>query len=83
MPVLESTKTQVTAVPHVVDELCLACRKCVARGVCRSKAILQIDPGEPPFIDANLCYGCHVCIPACPKGAIRLNGRDPLSSAPA
>lgn len=70
MPALDLAKAQASAVPRVVDGLCQACRKCVARGVCRSKAILQIDPGEPPFIDGNLCYGCQVCIPACPYGAI-------------
>jgi MinD superfamily P-loop ATPase len=70
-----TTKAQVTAIPHVVDDLCHACRKCLARDVCRSKAILQIDPGEPPFIDPNRCYGCNACIPACPNGAIVLNGR--------
>ncbi len=56
--------------PHVVDERCQACRKCVARRVCRTKAIVAIDPGEPPFIDPNLCYGCLICVPACPNQAI-------------
>jgi MinD superfamily P-loop ATPase len=74
MPVGDMTKAQVTSIPHVVDELCQACRKCAARSVCRTKAILQIDPGEPPFIDPSLCYGCRVCIPACPSGAIVLDG---------
>jgi len=73
MTVLNHTKAQVTAIPHVVDEKCQACRKCLARKVCRTKAILQLDPGEPPFIDASLCYGCHVCIPTCPNGAIVLD----------
>jgi MinD superfamily P-loop ATPase len=77
MPVIESTKAQSTAIPAIVDELCQACRRCVARQVCRTKAILQIDAGEPPFIDASLCYGCHACIPACPYGAIAVNGRQP------
>lgn len=73
MPVLDSTKAQVTSIPYIVDDLCLACRKCQARKVCRSKAILQLDPHEPPFIDPNRCYGCRTCIPACPNGAITLN----------
>jgi len=42
----------------------------VARKACRVKAILVIDPGEPPFIDGNLCYGCLACLPACPFEAI-------------
>lgn len=82
MPVIETTKAQANAIPHVVDELCLACRKCLARTVCRSKAILQIDPDEPPFIDPSRCYGCQACIPACPQGAIVLNGRSPAPSRP-
>lgn len=73
MPFVDVTRAQITSIPRVGDDLCQACRKCVARDVCRSKAILQIDPGEPPFIDANLCYGCRVCIPACPSGAIVLD----------
>jgi MinD superfamily P-loop ATPase len=54
----------------VDDDRCQACRKCPARKVCKTKAIVAIDPGEPPFIDGNLCYGCLVCIPACPYEAI-------------
>jgi Fe-S-cluster-containing hydrogenase component 2 len=38
--------------------------------VCRVKAIVAIDPGEPPFVDGNRCYGCLVCLPACPYEAI-------------
>ncbi len=75
MDVLSHTRTQVTGIPQVVDDLCRVCRKCLARQVCRSKAILQMDPDEPPFIDASLCYGCRVCIPVCPNGAIQLNGQ--------
>ena len=74
MPVIDTTKAQVNSIPWVVDEACHACRKCLAREVCRSKAILQIDRGEPPFIDPNRCYGCRACIPACPHEAIVLRG---------
>jgi len=75
-------KAPAGAVPHVVDDLCNVCRKCLARSVCRTKAILQIDPGEPPFIDGNLCYGCLVCIPACPQGAIAVNNTGEPRAAP-
>ena len=56
--------------PQVDEGRCQACRDCAARAVCRVKAIVAIDPGEPPFIDGNLCYGCLVCVPACPFGAV-------------
>ncbi|MBU0492501.1 MAG: 4Fe-4S binding protein [Chloroflexi bacterium] len=65
-------KTQATAVPYVLEERCASCRKCIARKSCKSKAIIQLDPSEPPTIDASRCYGCHACIPACPNEAIVL-----------
>jgi len=76
MAVVETTKAQVMAIPQVEDALCRSCRKCGARDVCRSKATLQMDRGEPPFIDPSRCYGCRACIPACPNGAIVLNGSE-------
>jgi MinD superfamily P-loop ATPase len=56
--------------PHLDDALCRTCRKCVARSVCRTKAIRSIDPGEAPFIDGHLCMACYECVAACPHGAI-------------
>ena len=76
MSVMETTKTQVTAVPHVVDEWWHACRKCQARTVCKSKAIIQLDPDESPFVDASRYYGCHLCITTCPHEAIGLDRRE-------
>jgi Fe-S-cluster-containing hydrogenase component 2 len=35
--------------------------------------LVQLDPDEPPFIDGSRCYGCDLCIAACPFGAIGLN----------
>ncbi len=57
-------------IPHVDESQCQACSKCVARKACRVKAIVIIDPGESPFIDGNLCYGCMVCVPTCPFEAV-------------
>ena len=76
MATVNFTKAQATAIPHVDDDKCEACHRCLARAVCKSKAILQLDPGEPPFIDSSRCYACYVCIPACPNGAIVRNGHE-------
>lgn len=57
-------------IPQVLTGRCRACRRCLARGVCRSKALMVIEAGEPPWVDGNRCYGCLACIPACPFGAI-------------
>ena len=70
---IHSAKAQVQAVPFVDTALCQACPKCPARVVCKSKALLHLDPGEQPYVDANRCYGCNICLPACPFGALRLN----------
>jgi Fe-S-cluster-containing hydrogenase component 2 len=50
--------------------LCHACRRCLASQVCRMKAILQVDPDEPPYLEVERCRDCRVCMPACPFGAI-------------
>jgi MinD superfamily P-loop ATPase len=55
----------------VVDyEKCKACRKCVARAVCSTKALFKIDPEEPAAVDSQLCYGCAKCVTECPHGAL-------------
>ncbi len=56
--------------PRIVEERCRVCGKCLARQVCRPRAIVVQDPGETPFIDASRCYGCRVCVQACPFKAV-------------
>jgi Fe-S-cluster-containing hydrogenase component 2 len=73
MVVVQATNTQARVVPRVLDELCRSCRRCVARGACKTKALVQIDPGEAPMVNGATCYGCHKCVPACPFGAIVLD----------
>ncbi len=58
------------AMPSIDETVCRACPQCLARRVCRTRAITVYDPGEPPFIDSARCYGCRICLPACPFGAI-------------
>jgi len=52
------------------EELCQPCKKCLARKVCKGKALVQIDLGEFPVIDLTARFDCRVCMPACPFGAI-------------
>ncbi len=67
---VQATNTQGRVIPRVALEECRACHRCVARQSCRTKALVQVDLGEAPAVDAAHCYGCHSCVPACPFGAI-------------
>jgi MinD superfamily P-loop ATPase len=52
-------------------DLCQACQPCQASRACRLQAIVQVDPGEPPYLETDRCRDCRVCIPACQFGAVR------------
>lgn len=71
---MEYVKAQARNMPYVDPALCRACEKCMARSVCRSKALTRVDPGEPPFVDSARCYGCYRCVEECPFGAIIVPG---------
>ena len=49
---------------------CRECGRCQARTVCRTRAIVQLERGDAPVIEAARCMGCMVCVPVCPHGAI-------------
>ncbi|GAB4251667.1 MAG: hypothetical protein Kow00129_12550 [Thermoleophilia bacterium] len=51
---------------------CRACSKCTARKSCRTKALIQLDPGEPAVVKASDCMGCGDCVEACPYDAIQM-----------
>jgi MinD superfamily P-loop ATPase len=55
-------------------DLCQACEKCSALKICKPRAIIQPDPGEPPYLDIERCRDCAVCMDACPFRAIELLG---------
>lgn len=59
-----------TKIPRIDDGKCHTCRPCEARKVCKVKAIIALDRGEPPFIDGSRCHGCMICVPACPFEAV-------------
>ncbi|RPI26559.1 MAG: hypothetical protein EHM70_18850, partial [Chloroflexota bacterium] len=56
---------------YVDFDRCQACLRCQATQDCRTRAIIQVDPGEPPYLDIERCRDCQVCVPACPFGAVR------------
>jgi Fe-S-cluster-containing hydrogenase component 2 len=56
---------------HINPNLCQLCPRCAAVKACRTKAIVQIDPGEIPYLEASRCRDCWLCIPACTNGAIQ------------
>jgi Fe-S-cluster-containing hydrogenase component 2 len=58
---------------HIDDDLCRACRKCLAARVCTVRAIVYLDPGEPPYVDVHRCYDCRLCLAACPFTAISID----------
>jgi heterodisulfide reductase subunit A-like polyferredoxin len=55
---------------EVNEAACQACVPCLARRVCKIKALMQIDAGEPAMIDVTRCRGCGDCMHACPHAAI-------------
>lgn len=55
----------------VIDaEKCRVCGKCLAKTACRGNAIRVLDRGDMPFLDMSRCWGCLVCVPACPFDAV-------------
>lgn len=42
----------------------------MARQVCVTRALVQIERGDVPVIETSRCRGCNICFLACPFGAI-------------
>jgi MinD superfamily P-loop ATPase len=55
---------------HIDYERCHSCKACLVTRSCRLKAVVQVDPGEPPYLDIERCLDCQICIPACPFKAV-------------
>ncbi|MBN2548691.1 MAG: hypothetical protein JXB15_06020 [Anaerolineales bacterium] len=58
--------------PEINYSLCQSCNPCEARLACKTRAIIQIDPGDPPYIELGRCTGCADCVAACNFNAIRM-----------
>ncbi len=57
-------------IPSVDPDKCHTCKSCLARRVCRLKALTQFEAHEMPYVDVALCRGCLICAQECPFGAI-------------
>ncbi|MBN1311640.1 MAG: 4Fe-4S binding protein [Anaerolineae bacterium] len=54
--------------------ICHRCRRCLGAESCRGGAFRRFEVDEEPFIDMSRCWGCLVCISACPFDAIVKRG---------
>lgn len=62
--------------PEIDWDLCQVCDPCLARQACKTRAIVKIDPDEPPYIELSRCTSCSQCILACGFAAITMkNGQ--------
>ena len=64
----EDVKTEEVAVliPHVDNDICDGCRKCV--DFCRFNALAHIN--DKLIIFDDICHSCGGCVIVCPKGAL-------------
>ncbi|MCK4726927.1 MAG: 4Fe-4S binding protein [Anaerolineales bacterium] len=63
--------------PELDWKICQVCQPCEARSSCNTRAIVQIDDDEPPYIDISRCNSCGQCVLSCPHNAIiMVNGHQ-------
>lgn len=58
--------------PVIDYEACRSCNPCEAKLACKTRAIVKLDPDEPPYIALERCSGCSACIRACAYGVIQM-----------
>lgn len=68
--------------PEINWETCQACFPCLARQACKTRAIIKIDPDEPPVLEIARCNSCGLCVLACTCGAIRMRSTSVPSGNP-
>jgi len=60
-------------VPVIDWDICQHCEPCDARLARRTRAIVKVDPDDPPYIEPNRCNGCAKCVTACLMAAITID----------
>lgn len=58
--------------PELDWDVCQICIPCEARKACNTRAIVQIDPDEPPYIEITRCNSCGQCVLSCQFEAITM-----------
>jgi Pyruvate/2-oxoacid:ferredoxin oxidoreductase delta subunit len=58
--------------PEINWDACQECSPCLARKSCKTKALLQLDPGDAPYIDYARCTNCAQCVLGCSFSAIAM-----------
>lgn len=64
--------------PELDWAACSNCEVCQAKIACKTRAIVRLDPDEPPYIENTLCSSCGECVLACPFLAIQLKNNPGL-----
>jgi len=59
-------------IPEIDWDKCQVCSPCEARRSCKTRAIVQIDLDEPPYIELSRCNSCGLCVLACLSKAISM-----------
>jgi Pyruvate/2-oxoacid:ferredoxin oxidoreductase delta subunit len=54
----------------VDDDRCQRCKTCLSDGICRGNAFVRFERAESPYINMSKCWGCLVCVKACPFEAV-------------
>ena len=60
----------------VDDDLCQICDICEAGAVCRGNAFRRFERDDSPFLDMSRCWGCLLCVPACPFDAVVMHNYE-------
>jgi len=68
--------------PEIDWKYCQCCNPCVARLVCKPRAIIKIDVDEPAVVELSRCNSCGLCVMECPYDAIIMKNSSTAAYSP-